>query len=1186
VSGTVSIPDFVPVPVNGVVSLLLENAGLGSLEAGVTTFGQVFRPGDLPAGTGLAATIDGAAAAVQLDIKSTYPDGSAKFAIVTVARPDLAPGSTADLVLLRGAGATATAIDLVDAIAGHDVTVDIVGAAGSTRIDVLDALATALADGSASVWQHGALASQARVEVLLGGSQRLVFDVTAFAGGGIEVEAQFNNDRAMEAVGGRVAYTAVVRMDGQEVARETVDQAQYQNWHRTFSSNGRDGGQGLGDPASGWLNIQQDARYLEATGAISPYDFNQGVSETKLDAWFAATAQAGWGDPFAANGVTQYMPMTGGREDIGITTAANTGWILTQDARAAAYAMGQAEAASGIPWNFWDAANGTWLNTDAYPRLWTDPRGGTGRPGDATSTGLTQQVDAAATGWTPERAHHPNLSYVPYLATGERWILDNLNAEAAWVVVNTYPATRQNGQDLLANGEQVRAAAWSLREVQGAAFANPDGSVEQAYFQSVADANWAWLVSKIPEWTAQQGEAHGWLPGAYGTPGATAPWQQDHFASVAILAARHGNADAMTFLQWQSNFLIGRFTHEADGFNPRDGAGYNVKVFDPATGHIYKTWSEIGAATVAAGWSQGANWSQANYPQLALATLAGLYEVTGSLAAADAYWSVAAQAPPFTSSAAFAVNPTNAFAPPPADGRLMTAGAGDTTLTGGGGDDTLLGAGGNDTLVGQGGRDRVDGGTGRDSLVGGAGADTLIGGDGNDTLDGGQGADSLAGGNGNDRYVVDASGDTILERDNGGDDLVLASLSWTLQANIERLTLTGSGHAAGTGNALANRIEGNGGNNLLNGGGGNDTLVGGAGGDTLNGGVGADSMQGGAGNDVYYVGDPLDRIFEAPGGGVDRVIAHMSYTLPTDVEDLLIGNGAAYSGTGNALANRMTGNAAANLITGLGDNDTLAGNAGADTLRGGVGNDVLNGGTGDDRMEGGIGDDIFYVDTALDSVIEAAGAGIDHVIATTSHVLAANVENLTIGNGGAFAGTGNLLNNTIIGNNASNLVSGLGGRDLLYGRGGADTLLGGDDVDTLYGQDGDDVLSGGLGNDVLSGGAGRDTFHLSAPLGWDSITDFTPGQDRIEILRGGFGNMLPAGDLDASAFRAGTVAAGGGAQFLYNAATGWLRWDADGAGGTSATLVAILVGEPAISAADIRIVDVMSSTLQTDTLIG
>ena len=100
-------------------------------------------------------------------------------------------------------------------------------------------------------------------------------------------------------------------------------------------------------------------------------------------------------------------------------------------------------------------------------------------------------------------------------------------------------------------------------------------------------------------------------------------------------------------------------------------------------------------------------------------------------------------------------------------------------------------------------------GTGRQrQLTGGGGNDTLSGGDGNDTLDGGTGADSMDGGFGNDTYIVDNVGDVAAEVA-GGTDTVLASVSYTLSANLENLTLTGSAAINGTGNAKGNVITGN-----------------------------------------------------------------------------------------------------------------------------------------------------------------------------------------------------------------------------------------------------------------------------------------------------------------------------------------------------------------------------------------
>ena len=308
------------------VSFSYENAGQGRLEAGVATFGHVFAKGEMPTGTALSATINGSSSAVQMDVKTTYEDGSVKMAVLSALRPELQAGASVEAVLSTGsAGGVHPPIDLSSALSGHSFSVAITPSGGAARsIDVLAALRTALADGSASFWQSGPLATQARVEIPLEGSQRLVFDVTAYKGGGFSVDAGFNNDGAMGATGGRVAYGVTVRMDGRTVAQEQVNQGQYQNWHRSFSSNGSDGGQGLGDPAEGWLNIRHDISHLGDTGAVAEYNLANGVEGALLDTLAEAAQAAGVDAPLATAGVTQYMPGTGGR--IGTLPVAYTSW--------------------------------------------------------------------------------------------------------------------------------------------------------------------------------------------------------------------------------------------------------------------------------------------------------------------------------------------------------------------------------------------------------------------------------------------------------------------------------------------------------------------------------------------------------------------------------------------------------------------------------------------------------------------------------------------------------------------------------------------------------------------------------------------------------------------------------------------------------------------------------------------
>jgi Ca2+-binding RTX toxin-like protein len=145
-------------------------------------------------------------------------------------------------------------------------------------------------------------------------------------------------------------------------------------------------------------------------------------------------------------------------------------------------------------------------------------------------------------------------------------------------------------------------------------------------------------------------------------------------------------------------------------------------------------------------------------------------------------------------------------------------------------------------LTGNDGANILDGKSGDDTLNGGAGFDTLIGGAGNDAINGGAG---------NDKYVVDSAGDAVTEALNAGVDLVRSSVSFTLGANVDYMTLTGAAAIDGTGNALVNVMVGNGAANVLLGLGGNDNLAGLGGDDILAGGAGRDRLNGGAGADAF-----------------------------------------------------------------------------------------------------------------------------------------------------------------------------------------------------------------------------------------------------------------------------------------------------------------------------------------------
>ncbi len=320
----------------------------------------------------------------------------------------------------------------------------------------------------------------------------------------------------------------------------------------------------------------------------------------------------------------------------------------------------------------------------------------------------------------------------------------------------------------------------------------------------------------------------------------------------------------------------------------------------------------------------------------------------------------------------------------------------------------------------------------------------------------------------------------------------------------------------------------------------------------------------------------------APAGGYQLLVPAGSYTVTfsgsgvgpktfqtsvgnTNVKLDLIGSApASLPIDGDSLSNTLIGTANADTIRGFGGNDSLFGLGGDDILEGGDGNDTLDGGTGGDTLLGGSGNDTYVVDSALDAVWETTvvggatdAGGIDTVQSTVSYTLPSFVENLTLTGTAAINGTGNSLNNVLIGNSAANKLSGGSGND------------------TLSGGAGDDFLDGGAGLDALIGGPGRDIFFFaSTAQAGDTISDFSPVDDIFYFENSGFGAGVGTGTLAQAGvdFVLGSTATRANETLIYQQATGQLFWDANGTRSGGSTLIATLTNKPVLTGADFQFV--------------
>lgn len=296
------------------------------------------------------------------------------------------------------------------------------------------------------------------------------------------------------------------------------------------------------------------------------------------------------------------------------------------------------------------------------------------------------------------------------------------------------------------------------------------------------------------------------------------------------------------------------------------------------------------------------------------------------------------------------------------------------------------------------------------------------------------------------------------------------------------------------------------------------------------------SVSGTSGNDTLY-GDGV--VFDSSGN------------VRISVNDRLnggSGDDALYGGLGDDSLNGGNGN---DVLIGGDGNDLLLGGADVDTIYGGTGEDFLTGGTGADIMRGGTGADVYVVDNLADQVIEdsADSDTRDTVLSSVTFTLGANVENLVLTGTGAIAGTGNALDNILVGNSGINTLTGGDGEDDYYVQNTGDvvieansvpadaatewnrifssatfTLAAGSEIDELIltgtagvtgtGNELDNLIEGNAGGNRLYGGDGNDILS-GVPLdielksdhsGVDFITATFTQDDGADVLYGGNGD--------------------------------------------------------------------------------
>lgn len=584
------------------------------------TMGQAFQQGHVPNGS---TVVSPEVPELQVVVKNRWPDGSAKYAILS-GRADLVANTPRTINLNVAAAPAAAAPLATSALAGVRASVQFVnfGTAGWGAADWAAPTQTVVSGPQMSAWTY---------RKPIGSDKHLVawLEVRAYKGGRIEflpwIENGYLNVASPTAKSGTAAFT----VNGTQRFRQPLNLLNHQ---RAVLAGGTTLSHWVGgDPQ---VTPRHDTTYLMATKLVPNY---RGVTAS------GSTLLAGLPSSYAPLGQASFpdtMGSPGYDPSIGLLPEWDAAYLTSGgDPRAWRGVMINGYAAGRYGTHFRDETTQRPLAFSSYPNLVMGNGAGISGIG-ASSTGNYTPNASGTTPPTYGSAHHPSMGYMAYLLSGWNYYLEEtqLLATANYLKQSNTTRKAEDGVFESSSGSNIpRGAAWATRTLMQAATITPDGDALRTQFIHSVDANIRHYHSK---YIAQPNNPLG-LVEPYdhydGTSGAwrSAPWMDDFFtATYGWLKELQVNSSATqaqldAFLAWKYRSVVGRL----------GGSGSDAIAYPYAA-----QYTVYYAPTNSANWANGTGPWYANWGDVARAM--GLPTTAASGAALDsgypdsptAYW--------------------------------------------------------------------------------------------------------------------------------------------------------------------------------------------------------------------------------------------------------------------------------------------------------------------------------------------------------------------------------------------------------------------------------------------------------------------------------------------------------------------------------------------------------------------
>src|SRR5438105_673206 len=463
--------------VSAVVLLVLGSGRAASAQiavdtftAGWATFGQAVPRGVAPSGLQVGSLL------TQTDVKTRWPDGPIRFAVVTVNVPTSGTYPITAAPIASGAFTPAQPSASVALAIG-----------GVTYTAALPAIA------STDQWLSGALVYEGRAVVAPVSSGaahpflRVIFDTRIYNDGTGRVDVAVEN--VLDQTGATtVTYNAAIAINNQTVFTKSSVQHYYlTRWRKTFTVG-----------SAPIASVTPDVTPFYASAALPPY--------LSLVADLVSAPTGTNFDILQAGALDTNMPDHGGRQELAPYPDWTARYLVYRNPTQKAFVLAHGDLSGSWPVHVREAENGAnpgvgperLVSLDQRPTIWYDSRAKGdgldfvhGSPMPIIEYGSTTPGPGQSP-LIPDNAHQPSIAYVPYLLTGDRYYAEEMAFWANYGMLRTYPADGVRGSQGILAYNETRGYGWSLRNIVDAAAYYPGAEVRNYLAQKVT-SNLAWL---------------------------------------------------------------------------------------------------------------------------------------------------------------------------------------------------------------------------------------------------------------------------------------------------------------------------------------------------------------------------------------------------------------------------------------------------------------------------------------------------------------------------------------------------------------------------------------------------------------------------------------------------------------------------------------------------------------------